>query len=290
MGFLLVLSRKSRREKMKINTPRKTAMALLCASSVLLLQACGGGGDDSTAPATDSSGSASTSTGPANSGSVSASFQPGAKPRYQLVGVGSQSFGRLDSFTQAGNGAVTKIGSTELSGQTVVQDISGDASFAAGRWVAGTVTTTRGAETLTGNDNRSYHYVVYNGLETFPADGSVSCNAGTFTTPSRDGGPASAPQTASTSGNATLTFTSEGATVAGKLAVSAGSSSASVTLDTTKLTAGSTNITGSYLNNGAGAGIQVGDAGGGTYELVGSYRAKTSDGAGYIGVFRFACK
>jgi hypothetical protein len=273
---------------MKIHTSRKTALALLCASSVLLLQACGGGDDDSGAPAGDSSGSTPTASGTANSGSVTADFQRGAAARYQLVGVAFQRFGRLDSHVQEA-GAITKINDTVLSGQTAVQGISGDASFAAGRWVAGTLTTTSGAETLPGSDNRSYHYVVYNGLETFPTSGSFSCDGGAFTTPSRDGGPASAPQTGSTSGNATLTFNAEGATVAGTLTVAAGSG-ASVALDAAGLSPSSTRITGSYLNNGSGAGIQVGDAGGGAYAVVGSYRAKTADGAGYIGIFRFACK
>jgi hypothetical protein len=34
----------------------------------------------------------------------------------------------------------------------------------------------------------------------------------------------------------------------------------------------------------------VADAGSGAYQVVGSYRAVLSSGAGYIGVYRFLCK
>jgi hypothetical protein len=221
---------------------------------------------------------------------VAAPFAPGATPRYQLVGVGSQTFGKLDSFKQEAGGGVSKIGDTLLSGQSVIQNISGDASFALGRWVAGTVTKSSGAETLTGNDNRSYHYVLYNALASFPASGSFSCDGGVFSAPTRDTGSASAPNTGASSGDATLSFGASGASVSGKVAVSAGGVSGTAALNATVSSPSSGPITGSYLSGGSGASVQVADAGSGAYQVVGSYRAVLSSGAGYIGVYRFLCK
>ena len=272
----------------------ETAMVLLCAGAALALQACGGGGgggDGGTGNAGASPSTGGSGSSPGNSGSVSAMFKPKAgSARDQLIGVTSQRMGRLDRMEQAASGAVLKLDDAVLSGQTAVQDIRGDASFAMGRWVAGTLTTSSGSETLTGKDNRNYHYVVYNLPDAYPASASLSCDAGTFTAPSRDGGSSSGPLTGSTSGNASLSFAADGATVSGKLTVTAGSGSGSASLNTTGVKLGVTSITGGFIGGGGGAGVQVAEGADGTYQIVGAYRAKTGDGTGYIGVYRFSCK
>lgn len=287
--------------KSKFNYKR-TAMALLVASSALALQACGGGGGGgggdggSTAGSPSDAGVASTSGSPAaanggNTGSISAQFKAGKAPRFNLVSASLQSFGRLDAFTQEAGGAVTRISDTTLTGQTAVRDINGNESFALGRWVAGTVTSKSGAATLTGRDEGSYHYVLYNAADVLPTSGALACDSGTFTSPSRDSGPTSAASTGSASGHASLSFAEEGATVAGAIDVSAGGAAGSASLDVSGLSTTSNRITGSFLGNGgAGASVAVADAGGGAFEVVGSYRAKTPNGAGYIGVYRFVCK
>ena len=276
---------------MKTSISSKTTLALLCAGSALLLQACGGGGGGSDdAAAAPPPAAAPAPSGPANSGSVSASFVAGATPRYLLNGVGSFRSGPATPFTQDASGAVLALGGNTLTGQTAVQQIGGDASFAMGRWVAGTVTTASGAETLTGTDNRAYHYVLYNPLVALPVTGSLTCDAGTFTAPTFDSGSSGAPTTGSATGQASLSFSADGASVTGSIAVSAGSGNGSVGLNASVTSPSSTVYTGAYFSNGAGSGVTVADGGAGAYQVLGNYRAKTADGTGYIGAYRFLCK
>jgi hypothetical protein len=87
---------------------------------------------------------------------------------------------------------MTTLNSNVLSGTSATKDISGDANFAIGRWAAATVITASGADTLTGNDNKAYHYLVFNTLSALPTTGSATCDAGVFTAPtSVSGGAAS---------------------------------------------------------------------------------------------------
>lgn len=259
--------------------------------SIALLQACGGGGggDGGTAPAASTSGSASAPAS-ADSGSVSARFAAGASSRYQLVGIGSQTFGRLDSSVQASSGALTKLSDAVLGGNSATKDISGDASYAMGRWAAGTVTRSSGSETLSGTDNRAYHYIALNSPGQFPTTGTLSCDAGAFTTPTyQSGGSGTSPNTGSASGTATLSFGAGGATVGGAVNVAASGSAGSATLGTTISSTSSASITGAYLSGGSGAAVQIGDAGGGAFLVAASYAATLANGARYIGVARFRC-
>lgn len=158
--------------------------ALLSLLSLLLLQACGGGGGGGAAfpiaPPSAADAPPAPPPATADSGSVSAPFEPRPGARHMLLGVSSQSFGTLTQSTQAASGAMTKLNDTTLTGATTTKEISGDANFALGRWVAGTVTRSSGAETLTGTDNRAYHYVAFNALPALPTTGSASCDAGVF--------------------------------------------------------------------------------------------------------------
>ncbi len=255
--------------------------SLLTVLSIALLQACGGGSDD------HGSGNIAPGTA-ANTGSVSAPFNRSTSARYQLTGVGSQSFGVLSTSAQDASGAMTSIGSSVLSGSTSVKEIGGDASFAMGRWAAGTVTTTSGATTLTGTDNRAYHYIAINVPTVFPTSGTLTCDRGAFTTPTYTGG-GNPGTTGDASGSATLTFSAGGATVGGTVSVSASGLSGWASLSGPIATPTSSLTTGAFFSNGTGAFTQIGDAGSGAYLLATSYAVTLTNGSRYIGVAKFRC-
>jgi hypothetical protein len=262
-----------------------------------LLQACGGGGGgDDGASAAASTGTTSSSTGTttspatftsANTGSVSAAFVAGSAPRYQLASMGGQTFGNLSPFVQASSGAMTTLASTVLSGDSATKEISGDATYAMGRWVAGTVTRSSGAETLTGVDSRSYHYLAVNAPPAFPASGALTCDAGVFTAPTYVSGGSGTGTTGTASGSASLSFGAGGATVSGSISVTASGSSGSASLNSTAATVTNTAIAGAYLSGGAGSAVQIGDAAGGAYLVAASYATTLASGARYFGVAMF---
>ena len=271
---------------------------LLPLSLVLIgmLQACGGGGNNSgfgipaALPNADRSASDKEPATPASadSGSVSAPFERGATARYQLLGPGSQSFGVLSDSEQSANGAMTKLNSNVLSGNSATKEIAGDANFALGRWAAGTVTRSSGVETLTGTDSRAYHYVAINVLTALPTTGTPTCDAGVFTAPTYIAG--SGAQGAGTaSGSASLAFDSNGAAVGGTLTVTADGVSTTVSLNSNLATPTSTPITGAFLSAGTGAAIQLGASGTDAYVLAVGYAATLPSGARYQGVAKFRC-
>ena len=168
--------------------------ALLISALVLvLLQGCGGGGND--APASPEQPAPAPSDAPPpetqgplplleNDGSVSAPFVRTDRSRYMLISAGGSSFDALTDAEQADSGAMTRLNATRLGGDSVTGEIAGDASFAMGRWVKGTVTGATGAETLTGGNDHSYHYAAYNIPASFPATGDYRCGANPdFATP-----------------------------------------------------------------------------------------------------------
>ena len=265
---------------------KKPLSFALTALSLTLLQACGGGGgsDAGNAPAAGGTGAATTT----NTGSVTAAFNRGTLARYQLTGVGSQSFGVLSTSAQDTTGALTTINSNVVSGSTSVKEISGDATYAMGRWAAGTVATASGATTLTGTDNRAYHYIAINVPSAFPATGALACSAGAFTTPTYTGG-GTAGTIGTATGSATLIFGAGGATVGGSVNVTAAGNAGSVALSGSIATPTSASTTGAYFSNGTGAYTQIGDAGSGAYLVASSYAVTLANGSRYIGVAKFRC-
>lgn len=262
-----------------------------------MLQACGGGGNNgggvgipTTAPSVGNSGSDGQPAAPtsADSGSVSAPFNRGASARYQLFGPGSQSFGALSDSAQAASGAMTKLNDNVLSGKSATNEIAGDASFALGRWTAGTVTRTSGAETLTGTDARAYHYVAINALTALPTTGTPKCDAGVFTAPTYVAG-SGAQGAGTTSGSATLAFDSQGAAVGGTLTVAVAGATTTVNLNSQVKSPMSTPITGALFNAGTGAAIQLGASGDDAYVLAIGYAATMPSGARFQGVAKFRC-
>jgi hypothetical protein len=267
-----------------------------------LLHACGGGSGGSgggggapmaVAPLSAASGAAAgpAAAAPANmdTGSASAPFVRGERARYQLLGVNAQTFGVLRESEQAASGAMTRLNDTTLTGTAATKEISGDASFAIGRWTAGTVTRSSGAETLTGTDNRAYHYAAVNELKAFPASASTTCDAGVFTSPTSVSGGGTEAASGAATGFATLSFGGKGAAVAGGVKVSVGGAVGTVDFDTVVDAPSVTSVTGRFLSNGAGAAVTLGDHGDKAYAVAVGYAATLPSGAKYQGIAKFRC-
>ena len=95
------------------------------------------------------------------------------------MGVSLQSTGIPNPLVQETSGAVTTISSYALDGTKVVRDISGDASYAMGRWAGGTMTSKSSPVVLTESGNASVHYLVLNRPgPPLPASGTLACDAG----------------------------------------------------------------------------------------------------------------
>jgi len=256
------------------------------------LVACGGGGSSSPAePAVAVNPPvAPTATGD-STGSVSARFASGDNSRFVLTSIGLQSNGKAGALVQDASGALSTIGGIVFTGNpAVTREISGDATFAQGRWFKGAFSSSTGATTLTGN-NASAHYVAYNVLAALPASGTFACDAGTFTAPSYTGG-SSVPSGAdfgAASGNASMAFDASGAKVVLAIDASAGGSTGKVTASTTIASPASSGITGGYLSGGTGAQLVLGDGGTGRYLLLAAYKVQLANGGNYQGVATFRC-
>jgi|GEM_PF-1592460 len=289
----------------------KKALLLVSAASLLLLQACGGGGGDDagtsgggntntstpggnggdtgTNPGGNSGGG--TGTGGTGQGSVSASFQPGSASRYILVYPGGQSMGPLtdSNSQQADNGAMITLSDNQLTGSYTVQDIAGDANFAIGRWVKGSVVRNGGAtDTLTGTNGRAYHYLAYQGVSAFP-DNALHCGGGDFTTPTyMDGGSKAATVGTSMTGTADIAFSNGKGALSGSLTVKANGETASVAFPKSLSSPSSMGSTG-MGTSGSSASVQLADTGDGAYALAIQLTALMPSGARYIGVGRLTC-
>lgn len=277
---------------------KKSLVATLAAALLLSLSACGGGGSDTNSSndgsnnnqgGSDSNGGGTADQG--NQGSASAPFVAGANSRYLLLSSLATSFGVLASPQQSStDGAVTAVGGYQLS-NPVVQGIAGDASFAIGRWVKGSVASSSGTATIT-NDKTSYHYLAYQAFSSFPSPNTQNCTVSNFTTPSNIAGPATAAAlgTSVTGTSVTLTVSSAtAATLTGSITVNANNETASLSLPTNSLAPASMGNSGQILSSGAGTLVQVADVGNGSYGLAVMFRANMPSGASYVGVARLTC-
>ncbi len=265
--------------------------------AVAALAACGGGGDGESSSGNTSagqSGSGGTAPGekPAvtDSGSVTAPFVKAASARYIWKGVAVLRTGALADFTQASSGAVTVINGMSLTGQSATLDINGDAGYAQGRWTKGVVTS-GDTTALDGVSNAAYHYILVNNLESLPASGSYTCGAGRFTAPTFIGGTnvGAAAYAGTTSGEATLSFSADGAAVGVTLTSSAGGQQGSLSGNATIKSPPSSTSTGTYFGGGTGTQLTLGDGGGGKVLVVAPYRVVLANGALYQGIASFAC-
>ena len=301
---------------------KSTLLTAVLASA--LLQACGGGGGGdtvATAPTgstadgngatttqpapgsgTSSNGNGgSTTTQPAASGdqgSISAPFAVTAAglSRYMIFSPNGSSFGGLTATSQAASGAITSLTntsrSTTLSGSSVTKDIAGDASYALGRWVTGTVTDPSGAVVLTGADGGSYHYAAYDMLASFPATGAYACALQSSTTPTLVSGSGSS--TGAVNGALGLNFddTVANDTVAnlnGSMTITVGNETVTAGVPSSIPNPATFSATGQFYASNTGTAVQVADAGGGNYALMVAYAAKFASGALYHGIARMSC-
>lgn len=260
----------------------KHILLSLCVLS--LLQACGGDSDADSEPAALN---ASAAQGIASAGSVSAKFVANENARSILLAKNAQSIGSAVPTEQADNGAMLRIGTKTLSGEHHTVDIAGDAHFALGRWVKGTVTRDTDTVKLQGKDYESYHYIVYNRLAALPLDGQLQCKSVAATAPTAlyD----SHQNLGSASGSASVSFDPSGAAIQGTVQVSVGAQSASVDLSTSITHPSALSATGRMFASGPGAAIVLANQGDAVPGLVVGYRAQLPGGGLYLGVARFVC-
>ncbi|WP_454721177.1 MULTISPECIES: hypothetical protein [Cupriavidus] len=261
------------------------------------LAACGGGDDGPGTEGVAAGGGTNTGspgTVVADSGSVKAPYQISQAPRYALLSIGATRFGGLKAASQSPSGAVTSInGEISLSGGSATREISGDAGYAQGRWVKGTVTDGGRTATLDGVSNAAYHYVLFNGYPSGrpPTGGKLTCDAGRFTAPSYIGGanvPASA-YAGSASGTATLMLLDGGSDVSIALEVAAGGSSGKVNASATLADPAKSVVVGNFFGGNNGAQLAIGIGADGVL-VVAPYKVTLANGAAYQGIASFNCR
>lgn len=260
-----------------------------------LLAACGGGSSSSDSNAAVTPVAPVTPVNPPASGDTggsSAPFASNANGRYLLLAVASQSSGPLTTVTQGSTGALSAIAGTTFTGNpAITREISGDASFAQGRWFAGTMTGSNGTTVLSGN-NASAHYTVYKTVAVLPASGSLACDAGSFTAPSYTGGSVIGQDAyfGTASGSATLSFGAAGAALAMTVDATAGGSTGRISGAGPVSVPASTAMTGNFLGGSTGMLLALGEgASAGRYLVIGGYKITLANGANYQGVATFRC-
>lgn len=255
------------------------------------LSACGGGSSSGTQAAANPVTPVIPPAASGDTGSVSAAYVPGSSPRYILMAVASQSTGILSRVTQGGSGALSVIADTSFSGTpAITREVSGDASFAQGRWFSGTITNATGATVLSGN-NASAHYSVYNTVLSLPASGTLQCDAGSYTAPSYTGGASVQPAAyfGTASGSASVSFGATGAVLAMTVDATAGGSTGRISGAGALSRPDMSLIGGGFLGGASGTLLALGDGGSGRYLLTGGYKVVLANGANYQGIATFRC-
>lgn len=280
-----------------MNLPKSTSTALIV-SAMLSLAACGG--DDADDAGVDASGGLTGAAAP-NTGKAAAAFVVGPNARSVVAGLGTFSSSNLaaqgNRFVQAADGAVTTLGSFSLNDTTTVDEISGDATFAMGRWSRGRVVGGSRDLLLGGQNGRSYHYLAYNALPATAATTARTCDAGTFTAASLwDSGTVPAATTVgTTTGSAVLTWVPATATTTASASVrltfttTANGSSQPASYDVALTDFGAFSAVGRYLAQGPGVGVVLGDAGNGAVMVGALYRVTLPNGLTYEGLMKFKC-
>jgi hypothetical protein len=262
--------------------------------------ACGGGGGDPTP----------TPAPVASSGSVSARFVKTANSFGLVIGHVQQANGvptyiagstEADSVIQDSVGAITKIDDFALSGTPyAVQGISGDATYAQGRWNVGIVNasilTPPGSETQTATlnnvNNQSLHYILMNTLPSISTSGTKkTCGAGSTTKATYSETTAIAehpPADATAQGS--ITFDKSGANVSLTVKVTTGdANSGLVDFSGIIVRPGEPYYKGGVRGNATQATVALGDGGKGSIFIGASYTVVLSNGANYQGVLILKC-
>jgi len=279
----------------------------LAVVSAFTLAACGGGGGNNSAPAASANASPAPASNPApannpapaenktsNSGSVDAAFVAKATARYMIASSTLQSAGNPSPFTQGSDGAVTVLGGYSLTGTpTAIQEISGNANYAQGRWNAGSATSSSGSFPLGGVTNESYHYVVFNKLASMPVNGTMTCDAGKFTKPTYAGGGTVVLQPANfvgtSTGTAAVVVDGNGAHVSLSITSTGNGLTGTANLQGTVASVDSSYISGGLGGLGTGGMVTIGDAGNGAVFVVASYGVALGNSNVFRGVATFTC-
>lgn len=285
-----------------MNFPKPSLTALLVCATLSLV-ACGGEGDESADYDVNANTNADGSLTGGNTGKTTAAFVPGTNARSVVAGLGNLVGDPLPSdntqVVQAADGAVTTLGSVSLKDVVTVNEISGDATFAMGRWSKGRVSSSSINMLLDGTDARSYHYLAYNVLPATTAPKPLTCDAGTFTAPSlwNSGTVPAGTKVGTTTGSATLTWVPATATAATSANINltfttqANGSSlpSSYDINVSSTSYGGFSAVGRYLAQGPGVAITMGDAGNGAVMIGALYRVLLPNNLTYEGIMKFRC-
>ena len=228
-------------------------------------------------------------TNPGSSGAVSSPYVATATSRYIMLGWAEDSVYLLSSpVAQQNDGAVVQIADKSLTGDLAVRDIAGDQNFALGRWAFGTVRRSVIVKDITTNDT-GYHYVVFNGMTAFPSSGTYTCDAGTFTTATRNFGSGS--MTVASTGTASISFSASGATV--QASVESTGNNARYKVSTP--TAGTViqgpdyrSVSGGFNATQPGLMLTLGEGGNGKVRLMMGFQTEVG-GSDYRGIGVFTC-
>ncbi|MFX1682679.1 hypothetical protein PV762_25980 [Mitsuaria sp. CC2] len=223
-----------------------------------------------------------------SSGSVSAPFVKNSSTRYLLLGFTELDTGVVGSLvTQQADGAIVAIDDNRLAGDLAVQSIAGDATFAMGRWGQGTANFSVRTSLVTRTDG-GFHYIVFNRADTFPTSGTYTCDAGTFTAPTRSTGVGDIIGTAT--GSATLSFAPGGATAKVTILVQANGDQKSMSFNTDEPLATPDSRVKSLTFSiiGDGAMLTIGAAPDNKLRVVAGYQVPVGRGD-YRGIATFTC-
>lgn len=271
-------------------------LVVLLGAPAFLLSACGGGSSGGVNGGTNGNNLNATITPPSQTGSVSAVFAAnGIGQEFFIISRMGNSAGSSASFVQAA-GLLTSLYVYAHSGTpAVTQDIAGDANFAMGRWVWGTVTDTSTSSVVDTMDgslaNTGWHYALVNKLNALPASGVMTCDTGTFTHPSYTIYGSSGANAAVTTGrNATLSFSASGASYSFTLDTTLGTTVNTLTVAKTNVGSGLTLIGNGFGNGIAGGYGFLSDGGGGAVRINGMFMDNRNSGISYYGVYSFRCQ
>ncbi|MCD2514104.1 hypothetical protein [Comamonas endophytica] len=263
---------------------RKPIHVSLSVLLLSLLQACGGGGDDKASPAPPAAEGIAAAG--ADIGSVSARLVPTETRRFLLFSASGHSILRGES-EQTDSGAMVRLGSATLSGSRQTVDITGDAHYALGRWLKGTVTRSSQTETLNGDNHKSYHYLAFNGVTALPTIGQAECKTVAATAPTANSDRHA--KLGSASGSGTMVFSDRGTSIRATIQVRVVGESAPMALSAEITDVEQTSYSGLLLAQGPGAALMLADQGSPIPGLVMGYRAQLPGGTFYTGVARFSC-
>ncbi|ANH68320.1 hypothetical protein [Mitsuaria sp. 7] len=285
---------------------------------IAALAACGGGGSDgdtavnanvgtgntttggntgtTTGGSTGGAAGGTTTGGGATGGSttggtvtplVTGAFVQATTPRFAVVGASQQGSGQVRSIEQLPVGGIVAINANTLTGTArAVEDVTGDETFAMGRWAKGDAMF-GGMDSTVDQVPSMFHYVVYNALDAFPASGVEVCDAGKFTTPTRTSGLGA--DMGQAMGSAALTFGANGAAVDASITVTVAGQVKTVSTTGHTLPSPTASLyTGNYLNDGDGLMLTTAQAAGGKHRVVVGFMA-VINGSKYRGFASFTC-